>query len=562
MIDRRTLAFTLLLVSFGAADAGAGDRPVAVSPGDRSRLLPIDDPCPTFSWGQVVGSDRYDLVVYEVAPERENAPVALRASIDGGAGSWTPPLGSCLERGGHYAWSLRARRDGAVSDWSAPAMFRVLPGPTATELEEALTVLRSHLGPADVAPRPASEDGDAGRATAAAGSADGGAPEDAARAGRERMGADPGVTALSVDGRIEALSFGGDGSGLANVQAAGLSCVGCVDATAIGDGAVTADKIGAACSAGQVLVRGPSSWECATLSAPACTPGDHIGCYTGPEGTLGVGECAAGSRVCAGDSSWGACSGEVLPAAAELCDGLDNTCDGPIDEGDPATLCPLTANATATLCDAAACSVTGCEALWADADGDYANGCEAPGAGACLEGGAPRAIVAPGEGELVIRELLADPAAPLGDADAEWFEVAARAGVDLNGLAIGTSFGTVIDTIDDADCLPVVDGDVLLFARSTDPAVNGGLAVDHTFGFSLVNGGGELHLAHGGDLVDAVSWTGGEVVAGRARSLPAAFESAVDNDDPANWCVVPADAGLLYSDGNHGTPGLANVDCP
>ena len=105
-------------------------------------------------------------------------------------------------------------------------------------------------------------------------------------------------------------------------------------------------------------MRGAAGWQCAVVTAPACVPGDEVACYTGATGTRGVGECAGGIRLCLADSTWGACAGEVLPAPAEICDGLDNTCDGPVDEGDPATLCPLTANATTTLCDAASCAVT------------------------------------------------------------------------------------------------------------------------------------------------------------------------------------------------------------
>ncbi len=59
-------------------------------------------------------------------------------------------------------------------------------------------------------------------------------------------------------------------------------------------------------------------------------------CYTGPTGTSGVGQCQQGLQVCA-SAKWGACVGQVKPAASEACDNKDNDCDGKTDEDVSAT---------------------------------------------------------------------------------------------------------------------------------------------------------------------------------------------------------------------------------
>jgi len=67
-------------------------------------------------------------------------------------------------------------------------------------------------------------------------------------------------------------------------------------------------------------------WRCS-----ACPNGQTLSCYTGTGGTQGVGLCKAGTQTCT-SSQWGSCSGEVLPSP-EICDGKDNNCNETIDEG-------------------------------------------------------------------------------------------------------------------------------------------------------------------------------------------------------------------------------------
>jgi hypothetical protein len=66
-----------------------------------------------------------------------------------------------------------------------------------------------------------------------------------------------------------------------------------------------------------------------------CAPAAVQVCYSGPDGTEGVGICRAGSQECSLESDgamiWGACVDEVSPASEQCLGGLDDDCDGHVD---------------------------------------------------------------------------------------------------------------------------------------------------------------------------------------------------------------------------------------
>lgn len=78
-----------------------------------------------------------------------------------------------------------------------------------------------------------------------------------------------------------------------------------------------------------LLLAAGGYWFLTRSSRKLCKDGESRPCYTGPEGTKGVGLCFEGKQTCS-NGAFGGCVEQVIPTK-ELCNGKDDDCDGKID---------------------------------------------------------------------------------------------------------------------------------------------------------------------------------------------------------------------------------------
>ncbi len=104
-------------------------------------------------------------------------------------------------------------------------------------------------------------------------------------------------------------------------------------------------------------------------------------CYEGPEGTADVGLCVGGVRRCAA-GRWGGCEGQALPND-EVCDTTDNDCDGRTDEETTLAEDPENCGACGVRCAqpgaTTRCVDGACERIACDAGREDCNGADADG---------------------------------------------------------------------------------------------------------------------------------------------------------------------------------------
>ena len=185
-------------------------------------------------------------------------------------------------------------------------------------------------------------------------------------------------------------------------------------------------------------------------------------------------------------------------------------------------------------------------------------------------------------GDLVITEVMQNPCTfdlnanngsggcSVNDDVGEWFEVYNNTNmeIDLDGLMVTDEAGSNQDSFTVSGQLLIPAGGYIVFGISADTTLNGGVTVDYEYtDMSLGNGSDELMLHNATDVLDSIEWDNGSTFpdpTGASMSLDPSYSNATDNDDGANWCEgvssIAVTIGTVNSD--LGTPGMANDTCP
>jgi hypothetical protein len=159
-------------------------------------------------------------------------------------------------------------------------------------------------------------------------------------------------------------------------------------------------------------------------------------------------------------------------------------------------------------------------------------------------------------GDIIITEIMADPS-KVSDNVGEWFEVynTTNHDIKINAWHV-TDLKTKNYKVNGPNPITIKANGFFLFAISSDANINGGLVVDCTYGFTLVNSAGKLAITDSiGKVIDSISYAAPS--SGKSWNLDPNHFNAVDNNNAAYWCVGSAP----YGAGDFGTPRTSNSNC-
>lgn len=168
------------------------------------------------------------------------------------------------------------------------------------------------------------------------------------------------------------------------------------------------------------------------------------------------------------------------------------------------------------------------------------------------------AVEAASPGDLIINELMQDPAA-VGDSQGEWFELYnnTTSDIDINGWVIRDDAANV-HTIDNGAPLSVTAKGYLVLGNNADLATNGGYQCDYEYsGFTLSNSDDEIVLEEGGLEIARINYDGGPVWPDPTGASMGWLGPPGDNNDGTRWAIEGV---ASYGDGDWGTPGYKNTD--